>query len=61
MILVLEEVVQDRMILEREPDNLDDIHAVVVKRNSMVVGHVPFNLAPTLSAVLKKTSKQSNS
>ena len=60
MILILEEVVQDRMILEREPDNLDGIHAVAVKRNSMVVGHVPFNLAPTLSAFLKKTSKQSN-
>ncbi len=30
--------------LEREPDNPDDIHAVAIKRNSMVVGHVPFNL-----------------
>ncbi len=37
------------MILQREPDNADDIHAVAVKRSSMVVGHVSFNLAPTLS------------
>ncbi len=42
--------------LEREPDNPDDIHAVAVKRNSMVVGHVPFNLAPTLSAFLRRSA-----
>ncbi len=52
MILALKEVVQDRMILERKPDNLDDINAGAVKRNSMVVGNVPFNFASTLSAFL---------
>ena len=46
------------MILDRETDNLDDIYAVVVKRNSMVVGHVPFNHAPTLSAFLIKKTMQ---
>ncbi len=58
MILVLEEVVQDRMILEKEPDNLDDIHAGAGKKNSMVVGHVPFNLAPTLSAFLRRPANR---
>ena len=53
MILVLEEVVQDRMILERKPDNFDDILVVAFRRNSIVVDHVPFNLALTLSAFLR--------
>jgi len=35
-------------VLEREPDNPDDVHAVAIKRAGRIVGHVPFNLAPTV-------------
>ena len=41
--------------LEREPDNPDDVHAVAIKRASRIVGHVPFNLAPTVSAFLRRS------
>ena len=41
--------------LEREPDNLDDVHAVAIKRAGRIVGHVPFNLAPTVSAFLRRS------
>ena len=40
--------------LEREPGNPKDIHAVAIKRAGRIVGHVPFNLAPTASAFLRR-------
>ena len=44
--------VQDEMlILRREPTNISDRNAVAVDQ---VVGHVPFNLAPSISLFLKR-------
>lgn len=40
---------------EREPDNPEDVHAVAIKRAGRIVGHVPFNLAPTVSAFLRRS------
>ena len=40
--------------LEREPSNPEDKFAVAIKRCGSVVGHVPFNLAPVMSAFLKR-------
>ena len=44
--------------LEREPDNPEDIHAVAIKKIGEVVGHVPFNLAPTVSAFLRRSTNK---
>ena len=48
------EVVLFRRSIKREPDNAHDLHAVVVYYGNCVVGHVPYNLAPTLSAFLRR-------
>ena len=44
--------------LEREPDNPEDIHAVAIKKTGEVVGHVPFNLAPTVSVFLRRSTNK---
>ena len=44
--------------LEREPDNPEDIHAVAIKKTGEVVGDVPFNLAPTVSAFLRRSTNK---
>ena len=36
--------------------NTEDRFAVAIKRTGSVVGHVPFNLAPVVSAFLEETS-----
>ena len=41
--------------LEREPTNPEDQFAVAIKRSGETVGHVPFNLAPIISAFLKRS------
>lgn len=47
--------VQDEMlILKREPTNVADRNAVAVFKEDQVVGHVPFNLAPSVSLFLKR-------
>ena len=47
--------VQDEMlILKREPTNVADRNAVAVYKDDQVVGHVPFNLAPSFSHFLKR-------
>ena len=47
--------VQDEMlILKREPTNVADKNAVAVYKEDQVVGHVPFNLAPSISLFLKR-------
>ena len=47
--------VQDEMlILKREPANVADRNAVAVYKDDQVVGHVPFNLAPSISHFLKR-------
>ena len=45
--------------LERDPTNKEDKCAVVVKKCGRTVGHVPFNLAPVVSAFLKRSSNKS--
>ena len=44
--------------LEREPGNPKDVHAVAIKRAGRIVGHVPFNLAPTASAFLRRSTNK---
>ena len=39
--------------LEREPNNSEDRFAVAIKRSD-VVGHLPFNLTPVVSAFLRR-------
>ena len=40
--------------IKREPDNVCDPHAVAVYYGSRTIGHVPYNLAPTLSTFLRR-------
>ena len=42
------------LLLEREPDNPKDFHAVAIQRAGRIVGHVLFNLAPSLSLCMCK-------
>ena len=42
------------LILKREPNNDKDRHAVAVLNNDVVVGHVPYNLAPRFSQYLRR-------
>ena len=44
--------------LERDPTNQEDKCAVAVKKCGGTVGHVPFNLAPVVSAFLKRSSNK---
>ena len=45
-------VLNEELVLKREPANIVDINAVAVKKEDDIVGHVPFNLAPFVSAFL---------
>ncbi len=40
--------------LERDPTNQEDINAVAIINASGIVGHIPFNLAPIMSAFLRR-------
>ena len=40
--------------IKREPANAHDVHAVAVYYEIQVVGHVPYNLAPTVYAFLRR-------
>ena len=40
--------------IKREPDKAHDPHAVVLYYENRVVKHMPYNLAPTLSAFLRR-------
>ena len=44
--------------LKREPENVQDSFAVAVRRNDEVVGHIPFNLAPIVSAFLRRSTNR---
>ena len=41
-------------VLLREPGNPCDEHAVAVLKEREIVGHVPYNLAPTFSMFLRR-------
>ena len=45
----------DVLRLEREPTNCKDRFAVAVINGSVVVGHLPYNIAPTVSHFLKRS------
>ena len=45
-------VVWEVLLVKRETNNSYDINAVAVYREDVIVGHIPFNLAPRLSAFL---------
>ena len=45
----------DILRLEREPTNCKDRFAVAVMNGSVVVGHLPYNIAPTVSHFLKRS------
>ena len=44
----------DVLQLAQEPTNATDKLAIAVIKNGDVVGHVPYNLAPTISQLLKR-------
>ena len=46
-------MIVDGLQLRREPENIEDKHAVaLVNGSGTVVGHIPWNLAPVLSSFL---------
>lgn len=47
-------VTGQELLLKREPSNSYDPHAVAVYLDADLVGHIPYNLAPTLSAFLRR-------
>ena len=48
--------VGEQLPLEREPNNSHDCFCVAVKKDGSIVAHLPFNLAPTVSAFLKRST-----
>jgi hypothetical protein len=46
--------VGETLRLRREPTNSVDKHAVAVVKDGVVVGHVPYNLAPRFSQFLMR-------
>ena len=47
-------VLNEELILKREPSSERDRNAVAVLKEEALVGHVPFNLAPLISAFLRR-------
>ena len=45
---------EEMLLLRREPTNETDRNAVAVLNEDGVVGHVPFNLAPVFSSLLRR-------
>ena len=43
------------LTLQREPQNTMDQHAVAVIKNNLVVGNVPYTLAPLFSQLLRRS------
>ena len=50
-------VVGEMLVVKIEPTNRHDIHAVAIYRDAEIVGHVPYNLAPRMSAFLMRENK----
>ena len=42
------------LVLKREPTNIHDVHAVAVYYDNHIVGHIPYNIAPKVSAFLRR-------
>ena len=47
-------VVGQELLLKWEPDNSEDSHAVAVLDEEVVVGHIPYNLAPIVERFLRR-------
>ena len=47
-------VLGQELILKPEPSNYKDKHAVAVLKDDVIVGQVPYNLAPHLSQFLRR-------
>ena len=47
-------VVGQELILNPEPSNYKDQHAVAVLKDDVIVGHVPYNLATCISQFLRR-------
>ena len=47
-------VAGQELLLKRQPTNDHYVHAVAVYCDGQIVGHVPYNLAPILSAFLRR-------
>ena len=46
--------VGQELLLKHEPDNSEDSHAVAVLNEDVIVGHVPYNLAPVVEMFLRR-------
>ena len=46
--------VGQELLLKCEPDNIEDSPAVVVLNEDVIVGHVPYNLAPVVEMFLRR-------
>ena len=44
----------ESLLVKREPTNSHDVNAVAVYKEAVIVGHVPYNLAPSFSHFLKR-------
>ena len=47
-------IIGQALQLKREPTNGHDVHAVAVYFEDQIVGHIPYNLAPKVSALLRR-------
>ena len=56
--LVWTPVLNEMLILKREPTNVADRSAVAVYKEGLVVGHVPSNLASIISNFLKRDTNK---
>ena len=45
------------LVVKIEPTNRHDIHSVAIYRDAKIVGHVPYNLAPRMSAFFMRENK----
>ena len=45
------------VVAKTELTNRHDIHAVAIYRHTKIIGHVPYNLAPRMSAFFMKKNK----
>ena len=47
-------MVGQMLLLKRQPDNSEDSHAVAVPNEEVIVGHIPYDLAPIVERFLRR-------
>ena len=47
-------IARQALIFKRKPTNSHNVHAVAKYFDSYIVGHIPYNLAPKVSAFLRR-------